>query len=295
MHANHPEPCFRVASTKAEVEHTISIQSNRTLRRDIYMQLSFYVLTFNSEKHIDTILQQVKKIVDEIIIVDSGSTDRTKEIALRYTDYFFERKFDNYINQREYAIQKCSNEWLFFLDSDEIPSSELIESIEAIKRSQLDNHSAIDAYQVPRYWYVMGKKVHSLYPVCSPDTPVRLFRKSKASYDESSLVHETITGFSRVMNLTSGHIDHYTFETTQESVQKLEKYTTLAAIDARMRGKKGSKAAAISHALPAFFKWYFLKGAIFDGITGVHNGIYAYRYTYLKYIKLMRLGKNQKR
>jgi glycosyltransferase involved in cell wall biosynthesis len=256
------------------------------------MSLSFYVLTYNSEKYLKTILEKIKNVADEIIVVDSGSTDSTEEIALSYTDLFFVRTFDNFVNQRSYAIEKCSYEWIFFLDSDEIPNNDLIERLKYLKKEEFEFSSGIEAYQIPRFWYVLGRRIHSVYPVCSPDYPIRIFRKSKATYKTSSLVHETIGGFNRFNIIKGGYIDHHTFETKEEIEEKLEKYTSLAAIDAKNKGKKGNRFNALIHASAAFIRWYFLKGAYKDGKVGVKMGQYAYLYTYYKYIKLTHLGQS---
>lgn len=258
------------------------------------MRLSFYMLTFNSEKYLDTILSRVSGVVDEIVIVDSGSTDKTRDIASRYGARFLMRPFDNFLNQRRYAIEQCRLPWIFFLDSDEVPDAALIESVRALKNAEFRASAGFDSYSILRHWYVLGKQVRSFYPVGCPDAPVRLFLKSRAHFDTSFLVHETTQGFKKRDLLQPGRIDHFTFETKEAFSEKLQKYTDLAAQDMEKRGKRGHALNALVHGLAAFVKWYLLNGAFRDGWVGLHTGRYAGLYTYYKYLKLGRLQRLRK-
>lgn len=253
------------------------------------MPLSFYVLTFNSEKYLDTILEKIQSVAEDIVVIDSGSSDRTEAIARKYTDRFRVRPFDNFVNQRNYGIAQCAHEWILSLDSDEIPDDDLLAALNRLKEEDFKGASGVDAYRITRYWYALGKRIHALYPVESPDAPVRLFRKSKAHFNESNYVHETIMGFEQVEDLSPGSIAHHTFETDEEIEKKLKQYTDLAAVDAKNKGKTGNPLSAVAHAVGAFVKWYFFKRAYKDGLVGFKMGQYAYRYTYQKYMKLMRL------
>ena len=254
--------------------------------------LSFYILTYNCGKYLGKILEQVNKVADEIVVVDSYSSDSTQVIASRFTNNIFQKKFINYAQQRTYAMNKCTNEWIFTLDSDEIPNDDLITSINSLKKCDFNKFSGIDAYRILRYWYVLSKAVHSIYPNASPDAPVRLFLKRKATYAYSSLVHETIHGFHNIALITSGHISHYTFESKREIKEKLQRYTDLAAFDAKKNGKHSSVLHAFGCAVFAFIKFYFIKGAFKDGLLGCITAKYAFDYTWSKYIKLIQLNKN---
>jgi glycosyltransferase involved in cell wall biosynthesis len=253
-------------------------------------ELSFYILTYNSQKYLGKILERVRSVSDEIIVLDSGSTDSTREISEEYTDKFYVRSFDNFTNQRKYALGKCSFDWVFSLDSDEIPDEKFMASVARLKEEDFGESSGIDSYRISRIWHVMNKKVRAFYPITSPDAPIRLFRKDKVDFRSSTFVHETICGFDRTEIIWEGRVDHYTFENREEFEEKMERYTTLAAIDARKRGKRGSVCNAFIHAVGAFLKWYIRKGGFKDGMIGLINGKYAYHYTWQKYIKLMHLA-----
>jgi glycosyltransferase involved in cell wall biosynthesis len=254
--------------------------------------LSFYILTYNSEKYIGDILDKINKIADEIIVVDSKSSDSTKEIVSRYAHKYYLKDFKNYAQQHLYAIDKCTNKWIFTLDSDEIPTDDLITSIDNLKKSDFNESLGIDAYRITRYWHVLNKAVHSIYPNASPDTPVRLFLKTKATYSCSSLVHETIAGFKNISLIKVGHVQHYTFESDTEMKDKLQRYTDLAALDAKRNGKHSSVLHAFGHAIFAFIKFYFIKSAYKDGLLGCITAKYAFDYTWSKYIKLIKLHKD---
>lgn len=253
------------------------------------MPLSFYTLTYNSEKYLDIILKRVQEVADEIIVVDSGSKDKTKTITLNYTNKFLVRTFDNFISQRKYAIDNCTHQWVLSLDSDEIPDKDFIETLKDLKRENFHASSGVDGYTAKYYWYVLNKKIHSIYPICSPRNQVILFNKNKAHFNGSSLVHPTLMGLDQIKNIEKGAIAHRTFENPEEFRVKLERYTNLAAIDAKNKGKKGNPLNAFIHACAAFIKWYFLKEGYKDGVIGIKTGHYAFLYTYKKYIKLMEI------
>ncbi|MBP5709728.1 MAG: glycosyltransferase family 2 protein, partial [Bacteroidales bacterium] len=246
------------------------------------------VLTYNSSKYIEKIVLQLSKFADEIVIVDSGSNDNTLRIISKYDIVkIYERKFDNFKNQRNYAADKCCNDWIFFVDSDEIPDDGVVNSIINLKNKELSSNIA---FSFLRTWIVMGKFIHSLYPIQNPDNVVRLFNRTQVSFGESSnLVHETIGGYSQKETL-AGNIMHYTFETKEEIYSKVDKYTNLAAKDLLLRGRKVSYFKLIFDPPAAFVKWYLFKKGFLDGWIGFVLGKYAYCYTKLKYSKALKLA-----
>mgnify|MGYP002625723341 CR=1 FL=1 len=259
----------------------------------LIMYISTYILTYNSSKYIDEILYQVSKFSDEIVVVDSGSTDGTLEILKKRDNVcLLNRNFDNFKNQRNFAASKCKYDWLFFVDSDEIPDNILVESLLEFKRQKFVPPEKVFSFS--RKWVVMGRTIHSLYPVESPDNVVRLFNKSIVSFDENSnLVHETLGGYSQRETL-AGTINHRTFETKAEIYRKIEQYTSIAARDMILRGRSISYTKMIFDPPAAFVKWFFFKKGFLDGKVGIILGKYAYRYTKEKYCKALELV-NKKR
>lgn len=249
-------------------------------------QLSSYILTKNSEKYLNEILSTISPVVDEIIIVDSGSNDHTEEIAKKYPNAkFIYRQFDNFKNQRNFAADSCSFDYIFFLDSDEIPTQELIDNLSYLKKTGFSSH----AYKVERKWLVLNKEIHALYPVTSPDYPIRLINKNIVRFEDSSnRVHETPSGFDS-FEILNGSITHKTFETKQELNNKLQHYTDIAALDLIDSGKPVNFIKEILSPIGAFIKWYLLKGGIKDGATGLILGRYAYLYSQKKYQKARKI------
>ncbi len=244
------------------------------------IQVSAFILTYNSEKYLDRIISQLRKICDEIVIVDSGSEDSTKIIAEKHHCRFLFRTFDNFKNQRTFALEQCSYYLVLMLDSDEIPDEKLIASLNDLKKS----YNLSDAYRLKREWYVLGKKIHALYPVVSPDYPVRLFDKRKSNFENSPVVHEEPSGFQTIAVL-GGTLRHYTFESRKEIAEKLKRYTTLSAETLLDKKKNLSYIQQWLSAIAAFLKWYFAKGGWRDGAAGIVLAKYAFDYTFLKYEK----------
>ena len=249
--------------------------------------LSCYLLTFNSEKYLAQILAALQPIADDLVLVDSGSTDKTQEIAAHYNARFIYRKFDNFKNQRNFAQDQCLNNWVFNLDSDEVPSTDCINAITALKaRNFNEESSGPEAYRIERHWYLLGQKVHCFYPIDSPDFPVRLFRKDVVSFKTSSnFVHETPSGFTRTEKIP-GAVNHFSCDSIHELYGKLNQYTSLAARDLKNRGKKATWSKLWLSPIGSWFKWYVKKGGFKDGYVGYVLGRYAYEYSYQKYLKL---------
>jgi glycosyltransferase involved in cell wall biosynthesis len=245
-------------------------------------QLSSYILTKNSEKYLETILRKIGCIVDEIVIVDSGSTDRTKEIALTFKNVkWIYRCFDDFKSQRNFAAQHCTYPYVLFLDSDEIPNDAFINSLKTIKAKGFEH----DAYAVARKWIVLGKEIHCLYPIKSPDFPIRVINKQCVNFGEkSNQVHETPVGYKSKL-IVEGELLHYTFHSKEELYRKLEHYTQIAALDLLKRHKSVNVLKIIFNPLSAFFKWFIIKGGYKDGRVGFILAKYAYLYTLQKYLK----------
>ena len=243
-------------------------------------QLSAFILTYNSEKYLDRIILQLGKTCDEILVVDSGSRDSTKYVAEKHHCRFLFRAFDNFKNQRTFAVDNCMHDLVLMVDSDEIPDDELISSLNKLKNGEV----LLDAYRLKRDWYVLGKKIHALYPVVSPDFPVRLFDRRKSNFKNSPVVHEEPSGYQSIAVL-GGALHHYTFESKQEIKEKLERYTLLSAETLLKKNKSLSVIQQWLSSIAAFLKWYFGMGGWKDGVTGIVLAKYAFDYTFLKYEK----------
>lgn len=247
--------------------------------------LSAYVLTFNSDVYLRDVLQQLARCAEDLVVVDSGSTDATLAIARDAGARVVFRKFDDFIQQREFAAQECAHDWVLFVDSDEIIDDELIDEINRMKAAGFDSLD-YDGYRIRREWYVLGKRVHTIYPVKCPDFRVRLYNRTSGHFDMTSPVHEKIVGLRAVGNVSRGAIHHYTFEKRKDFDKKLQRYIPLAVEAMVRRGKSTSVMQVWLHAVAAFLKSFLIYQGWRDGRVGVICAAYAFRYTQAKYIGL---------
>ena len=252
-------------------------------------KLSAYVLTFNSELHLFKILEQIHSVADDILVIDSGSSDQTESIVSAFPNVkFIYHPFTDFKSQRSFAANACRFDYVLFLDSDEIPDDNFITNLKQLKQAGFDK----DAYEAERHWKVLGKNVRVLYPIVSPDFPIRLYNRQIVSFEHSSLVHETPYGYKSKGKI-AGRLLHITFENRAQLEKKLSFYSDIAARDLILKNKKTSLAKAYASAFSAFIKWYFLKRGFLDGLVGLILANYASRYSKLKYLKAIRIKKNR--
>jgi len=249
--------------------------------------LSCYILTCNSTRHLENVVSPIRNSVDDLVFVDSGSTDDTEEIAGRFGARFIFRKLDNFRAQRIFAIEQCRFRWVLCLDSDEVPDEPSALSLAQLKsQGFIVNGRQPDAFRIKRRWFVLGKEVRAFYPITSPDYPIRLFNRDKVGFEnETRYVHETIGGCSS-SEILEGSILHYSCDSIEELYGKLNLYTSLAVEDLKKKGAGASWFNILSHPIAAWLKWYIVKGGWKDGQVGYLLGRYAFDYTYQKYLKL---------
>jgi glycosyltransferase involved in cell wall biosynthesis len=247
--------------------------------------LSIYVLTYNSERHLDKVLAAAKHLADDLLVVDSGSNDATLAIAARHGARIAHRTFDNFRSQRLFAHSLCQHETVMFFDSDEIPSDALIDEVLALKVSGFLH----EVYSIRRDWVVRGRVIHALMPVSCPDYPIRICHRDKTDFSEHS-VHETPVGYKSAGRIESPLV-HHTFETHSELMRKIDLYTDLAAADLLDKGKGIGVLRFKQWFSPvgAFGKWYIRRGNWRDGRVGLRLALYAFTYTHRKYRKALLL------
>lgn len=240
-------------------------------------RLSVCLLTFNSARRLTACVAPLTKVADEIIVVDSGSTDDTYAILARFGITPVQRAYKTHSDQMNHAASLAANDWVLCMDSDEILDERSVANILALK-PQLDDPGM--AYRISRHWHVLGRPVHAFYPVSSPDYPVRLFNRRRARFNDAP-VDDKPVGFDDT-RVIDGHVIHDTFYSLHEVFSKLNTYTTRLC---RFKDVKPSLLDAFARAPFAFLKWYFVKGNWKDGRVGLVGGIYAFGYTFLKYFK----------
>jgi len=247
------------------------------------MEISAAIITFNEENHLARCLQSIRDIIDEIIVVDSGSRDRTLEIAGKFEAKVCRRAFTNYADQKNYAALQAKNEWILSLDADECLSEPLRKRLLDLK----ETHPLAEAYAFPRKAFYLGRWIcHSGW---YPDYKVRLYRKSKADW-KGEFVHESVRVNGRISRLDADLL-HYTCDSLSEHLQRLDHYTTLSARAMHQEGRKPSLRRWLLSPVSAFLKAYFWKAGFLDGRQGLIIAVLAGYYNFLKHAKLWEMVK----
>lgn len=240
------------------------------------MTISATIITFNEERNLPRAIESLR-CCDEIVVVDSGSTDRTVEIAERYGARVLEANWRGYAGQKNYASDQARHDWILSLDADEALSEDLEGEIWALKK----NGSPYDAYTVPRLAQYLGKWI--LHSGWYPDRKVRLFDRRKARW-VGDYVHESVISDGRVGAL-QGNLLHYTCQSLSEHMRTMNGYTTLAAEELVARGQKVTYGDLLLNPPWTFFRTYVLKRGFQDGVEGLAIAYMASLYTFLKYAK----------
>jgi len=241
--------------------------------------ISVVIITFNEERNLARCLESVKDIADEIVIVDSHSTDRTIEIARSYNARIVDLAFTGYGEQKNFATTLAANDWILSLDADEVVTQVLKNSIQEVKKAP-----RYDVYQMPRLTNYCGKWIRH----CGwyPDRQTRLYNRTKGRWVEKK-VHE-YWALNNVGNtgLLKGDLEHYSFTTLSEHLKKIEKYTELAARAAAADGRKVGFIKIVISPIWHFISEYFFKLGFLDGFYGyVICKLSAYS-TFIKYSKI---------
>lgn len=249
------------------------------------MKLSVAIITFNEERIIEKNLNAVHDLADEIIIVDSFSTDSTKAICLKFPKVkFIKQKFLGFGKQKNLAIEQCQSEWILFLDSDEIPNEELIDSI---RRIVSEPKSPFNVYDVEFNNIFLGETLK--YGGWGNIKRERLFKKGYGKYSED-IVHEAFVT-TETKGKLKGKINHYTYKDIYHHIEKSNKYTSMMAEKMYKNGKKSNIFKILFKPLFQFFKSYFLRLGFLDGLVGYYAAATAAFYTFLKYKKLHEIYK----
>ena len=247
--------------------------------------LTAILIAYNEELDLPRALASLAGVADEIILVDSGSTDRTCEIARESGVQVHARKLDSLAEQKNYAASFASNDWLLSIDCDEELSPELRSSIQAWKLTTPDK----DGYDFPLMTNYLGDWI--LHSGWYPDHKLRLYRRDRGKF--VSVLHEGVKVDGPVGRL-NGHLLHYTVRSYAEHKAKLDFLSTMAAEDMFAHGRRSWRAAMI-FAPP----WTFLQRLVFqlgvlDGRRGWLIAWLSANYIYIKYRKLGRLLAGEK-
>lgn len=246
-------------------------------------KISVAIITLNEALNIQQCIQSVVSVADEIIVVDSGSTDDTTQLASSMGAKVIHHDFKGYIEQKNFAIGHCSYEYILSLDADEIADAKLIESIKLLKETGFKH----DGYLVKRLNYIGNDPVkHGNW---GNDKQMRLVKKSQASW-EGKGVHERLMVKSTNIMTLDGMIHHYSYKNSSELFERTRRYASLAAAYLHKNGHHVSGATVYIKAISRFMKHYFLKAGFMDGKLGWLIGKQQYLEALWKYRGLRELN-----
>ncbi len=243
-------------------------------------QVTATLISYNEEADLPRALASLAGIADEIILVDSGSTDRTIEIAQSFGARVYTRKLDSFAEQKNYATSLASHDWILSMDCDEELSSELRDSMLAWK----ERIPEPNGYEILRLTNYLGGWIrHSGW---YPESRLVLYRRDKGKF--VSAIHERVH-MEGSPGKIEGHIFHYTIRTLAEHRAKLDAMTTLAAEDMFARGYKIWRPAMFFAAPWTILQRLVFQGGILDGRRGWLIAWFSAKYIYVKYRKLGQL------
>lgn len=246
------------------------------------VQLSLAIICLNEAANIERCIRSVP-FASEVVVVDSGSTDGTREIAERCGAKVYEREWRGFRDQKRLATELCSHDWVLSLDADEALSPEAqSEVLNLLNSNQLSDY---DGYEFPRLTWNLGRWIR--HGGWYPDYQLRLYNRRRAQWEGGEHVHERVYA-PRSKRLNSNLL-HWPFVDLSEQVNTNNRYSTLGAIELRARGKKFSVAKLIFKPISKFLETYLIKGGFRDGLAGFVISVGAAYSVFLKFAKLWEL------
>ena len=247
-------------------------------------KLSIVIITFNEARNIGRCLESVKDIADEIVVVDSFSTDRTKTICKSYSVKFIEHAFEGHIKQKNFAINQATYPHQLSLDADEALSEELKTEVKKIKENWQN-----DGYRMNRLSNYCGKWIkHSGW---YPDTKLRLYDSRKGNWTGMNPHDKFELEIGSSTGKLSGDILHYTYYSIEEHILQANKFSTIAANELVATGNRVYFFKIILNPIAKFIRNYFLRLGFLDGFYGFLICQVTANETFLKYIKAWRMKK----
>ncbi len=244
-------------------------------------KLSVTLITFNESTKVERALKSIAPLADEIVVVDSFSTDKTEEICRKYTERFLQRAWPGYRDQKNFALNQVTHEWVLSVDADEVISPALLVELLDWKHSEKE-HSG---YLMPRRTFFMGRWIY--HTTWYPDWQLRLFRKSKASW-VGGRVHESVRVVGSVQRMENV-IDHYTYSDISEYLVQLQNFTNLSARDYFDQGRRAHLSNLVLNPAVEFTRNYFLCRGFLDGVAGLVVSCLAAVSVFFKFLKLWEL------
>jgi glycosyltransferase involved in cell wall biosynthesis len=249
-------------------------------------KVSVTIITNNEAAHIGDALASVAW-ADEIIVVDSTSTDDTAAIARRFTAHVVVREWAGYIAQKNYAASLAANDWIFSLDADERVTPALAGEIQ----ETMAGTPAHGGFRMPRVTFHLGRWIRTTD--WYPDDQLRLYDRRTASWT-GKYVHEALTVRRATVGRLRGELQHFPYRDIAEHLETINRYTTYAAAQMHEAGRHAGALRLAGHPPLAFLRNYLLKRGIRDGLPGLIISVMNAYYVFLKFAKLAELERGHR-
>jgi len=246
------------------------------------IRISAVIITLNEEKNIGRCIKSVRPVADEIVVVDSFSTDRTQKICESYNVRFIQHEFEGYIEQVNWAKDQAVNDFILAIDADESLDNQLQKSILEVKKNW-----KFHAYKMNRLTSYCGKWIRT----CGwyPDTKTRLFDRRKGIWAGINPHYIFTPNDNFDIGYLKGDILHYSYHTPEDHLKQIEKFSTIGAHALFNQGKRSGVFKIATRPTAKFLKSYILKKGFLDGKTGFTISRRSAYANYLKYSKLLKL------
>ena len=248
------------------------------------VKISTVIIAYNEEMNIARCIDSVQPVADEILVVDSFSTDRTREICLQKKVRFLENPFRGHIEQKNFALDQATYDHVLSLDADEALSPELMQSIQQAKQ-----HWKADGYTMNRLSSYCGKWIRH----CGwyPDRKLRLWHRTRGRWGGYNPHDKVILQPLAAQQHLSGDLLHYTYHTISQHLQQVDFFTEIMAKEAVGRGKNAPLLKIIFSPVFKFFHSYVIKRGVLDGYYGFVVSAISAHATFIKYVKMRELLK----
>ncbi|MHC4820617.1 MAG: glycosyltransferase family 2 protein [Planctomycetota bacterium] len=245
--------------------------------------LSVCIITLNEEENLPACLESVSW-ADEVVVVDSHSTDGTRELAEKAGARVIEHDFEGHIQQKNHAVEQATHDWVLCLDADERTTPELAKSIQAALESG-DGDGGPAAYSFPRRTWHLGRWIR--HGGWYPDRKIRLFDRRRGEWGGRN-PHDHVKVQGDVERL-SGDLLHYSYRDLSAHLKQIDFFTTIAARDKHERGERFRLHRLVLRPVGKFLRMYLLKSGWMDGAAGFILAVTGAYYVFLKYAKLREL------
>ena len=246
--------------------------------------ISAFIVCHNEAHQIRRCLESVKWC-NEIIIVDSGSTDDTIKICKEYTSKIFFKEWAGYVAQKKFALEQCSSEWILNIDADEVVTNELKDEIlKSISNPYIDGYLLLrNVYHLGKWWEKGG---------WYPEFRLRLCRRSKTSWGGTDPHEKALVNGE--MKKLSGVLQHFTYSNITDQIARINRYSSTLSKNLYDKGERSNFFKIFFNPFLRFFKFYFVKKGFLEGFPGLAMAIIESFYVFLKYLKIWELQNTEK-